>query len=84
MCQQDIIKYMINQRLSGNHDYFSIPELIKTLSLSPKNVYDKMYKLFQVGFLEVSVPKGKSKYYYKRKYRVKKIYLELGDAGDGI
>lgn len=79
MTQDEIFDWLKNQRLAGNHKFFSIVEVSRMLAEAGYNgssnktcVGVKMNKLYAHGFLDIMVDKN-----WRRFFRVKDKYLKL-------
>ena len=75
MGQNEIIEFLMRERASGNHKYWSVRELTKEIDSTMFNIYKAMNQLYNFGFCEIKIPKGKSQLYFRRKFRIKKKYV---------
>jgi hypothetical protein len=79
MCQEEILRYLVNRRKMGQHDYLSMTEIekeiLKKTDAIPRSIRRKVNRLYMTGFLDILIPKGNELAYWRRRFRVKDAYL---------
>jgi hypothetical protein len=78
MCQEDILKILIEDSKKDITKWFSMIDIEKILierNYTTMRFNKKVNCLYAFGFLDVIIPKGKGTMYMRRKFRPKEKYI---------
>jgi hypothetical protein len=81
MCQQDLLRFLIEESRKDITKWFSMIDIEKLLiekKYTTMRFSKKINCLYAYGFLDCIIPEGKGTRYMRRKFRPKEKYILKG------